>query len=218
MGAFANLCGIVRMDEYFVPAGESETEYIEKRSRFIARIWRTDSEAGALEHIRETREKHWDAAHNVYAYVIRNGAVRYSDDGEPQGTAGMPVLNVLSREELFNVCCVVTRYFGGVLLGAGGLARAYGGSAKQALDKAGIAVMRRWTVAELCVPYSLFERIKTELEAAGGHVTDTEFSAEVLLKLLLPAETAEMFALRISELSAGALGLSVTGETFRASP
>ena len=112
------------MEEYFVPAGDGTAEFVEKRSRFIGRIWNTETEEEALACIRAMREQHWDARHNVYAYLIRGGAMRYSDDGEPQGTAGMPVLEVLRGAELYNVCCVVTRYFGGILLGAGGLVRA----------------------------------------------------------------------------------------------
>ena len=127
------------MTTYLVPAGFGEAEYIEKRSRFIGRVWPVADEAQALEHLREIREQHWDAKHNVYAYIIREGGImRYSDDGEPGGTSGMPTLNVFRSEEIQNVCCVITRYFGGVLLGSGGLVRAYSNTAKMALDAAGI--------------------------------------------------------------------------------
>ena len=104
--------------------------------------------------IEEIRKKHYDARHHCWCYRIREGGVeRYSDDGEPQGTAGQPMLNVFQREGVTNVCCVVTRYFGGILLGAGGLVRAYTQSAKDALDAAGISVVRRWV--EVAVPLSL---------------------------------------------------------------
>lgn len=116
------------------PAAET---MIEKKSRFTGRIWPVETEEEALAHIKKTRDEFWDATHNVYAYIIKGGATRYSDDGEPGGTAGMPVLNVLRQAEISNVCCVVTRYFGGTLLGAGGLVRAYGRAAKLALDAAG---------------------------------------------------------------------------------
>ena len=108
------------MPDYIIPAGDGEIEYVEKRSRFIGRVWRVESEAQALERLRETRERHWDATHNVYAYALHEGGImRYSDDGEPSGTAGMPVLDVFRKAGVQDFCCVVTRYFGGILLGAG---------------------------------------------------------------------------------------------------
>ena len=108
------------MKEYLVPTGDGEAQFIERRSRFIGHIFLTETEEEALARLKQMREQYWDATHNVYAYIIRDGATRFSDDGEPGGTAGMPVLQVLQREELYNVTCVVTRYFGGILLGAGG--------------------------------------------------------------------------------------------------
>ena len=111
--------------EYFIPTQASVTEFTEKRSRFIGHVWRVDSEEEARAWIERTKKEHYDARHNCWCYRIKDGPVRYSDDGEPQGTAGQPMLNVFEREAVENVCCVVTRYFGGVLLGAGGLVRAY---------------------------------------------------------------------------------------------
>ena len=108
------------MDEYLVPTQFGEAEFIEKKSRFIGRIWPVEKEEEALARIQEMKKQHYDATHNCWAYIIRDGAVRFSDDGEPGGTAVMPMLQVLQREGLYNVVCVVTRYFGGILLGAGG--------------------------------------------------------------------------------------------------
>ena len=126
------------MAEYYVPTKIAEAEFVEKRSRFIGNIWPVESEEEARAHIEEMRKKHYDSRHNCWAYRLREGGIeRYSDDGEPQGTAGQPILNVFQREEVLNVVCVVTRYFGGILLGAGGLTRAYGRSAKDALDASG---------------------------------------------------------------------------------
>ena len=157
------------MTEYFIPTGASETELVEKRSRFLGHVWPVESEGEARARIEEIRKKHYDARHNCWCYRIREGGVeRYSDDGEPQGTAGQPMLNVFQREGVTNVCCVVTRYFGGILLGAGGLVRAYTQSAKDALDAAGISVVRRWVEVAVPCPYSFFERLKLELEAHGG--------------------------------------------------
>ena len=128
------------MAEYYVPARDSETEFTEKRSRFIGHVWRVETEEEAREKIAQMKAKYYDARHNCWCYVIREGNItRYSDDGEPQGTAGQPMLEVFRREGVENVCCVVTRYFGGVLLGTGGLLRAYTRSAKDALAEAGRA-------------------------------------------------------------------------------
>ena len=148
------------MDEYLVPTDFGEDEFIEKKSRFIGRLWPVETEEAALEKIQEMKKKHYDATHNCWAYIIRDGAVRFSDDGEPGGTAGMPMLQVLQREGLFNCVCVVTRYFGGILLGAGGLVRAYTKGAKIAVDAAGKSMKRVWTVLYLPIPYTYYERVK----------------------------------------------------------
>lgn len=203
--------------EYFVPSGYGEAEFVEKRSRFIGRVWRTDTEEEALQRIAETREKHWDATHNVYAYIIRDGGImRYSDDGEPQGTSGMPVLGVFRSAGVFNVCCVVTRYFGGILLGAGGLVRAYSHTASLALQSAGISVMRRWREVRVNCPYNLFERVKNEIAAFGGTAADIDYGAEVSIKALLPASKVESFNARLIDMSAGTLVPEPGEECFRA--
>ncbi len=206
------------MDEYLVPSGASETEFLEKHSRFIGRIWLTQTEEEAIARIRQMREQHWDATHNVYAYIIRGGATRYSDDGEPQGTAGMPVLEVLRREELYNVTCVVTRYFGGVLLGAGGLVRAYAKSAKLAVDAAGISIRRVWDRLLLPCPYRLYEQVKLAVESFEGLVEDAQFGADVQLTLLLPQTATSAFEQRLTDLSGGQLRPEALGQEYRAFP
>ena len=155
------------MAEYYIPAQDSETEFSEKRSRFIGHVWHVETEEEAREKIAEMKAKYYDARHNCWCYLIREGGItRYSDDGEPQGTAGQPMLEVFRREGVENVCCVVTRYFGGILLGTGGLLRAYTKSAKDTLTAAGVAVVRQWADTVIECPYNLFERMK--LEIAGG--------------------------------------------------
>lgn len=191
------------MEEYLVPTGEGVDEHIEKRSRFIGHIWRTDTEEEALEAIKATRERLWDARHHVYAYIIRGGAMRYSDDGEPQGTGGMPVLDVLRRNELNNVCCVVTRYFGGILLGTGGLVRAYSKGASIALEAAGISIMRLWQQISIPCPYPLFERVKLEIAAYDGETISTEYGAQVDLLVRIPLGKADAFCARLVDLSSG---------------
>ena len=207
------------MESYIVPFQEAEAEMIEKRSRFIGHVWRVESEEEARAHIEAVKKKHYDARHNCWCYVLREGNVlRYSDDGEPQGTAGQPMLNVFLREEVTNVCCVVTRYFGGILLGAGGLTRAYGGTAKLALNEAGISRMRLW--ASLAVPcsYSMYERMRLTVEQSGGVVTDTDFGTDVVLTVTLPAEDVDGFFARVTELTAGSVEPLLMDKTFMAGP
>ena len=204
------------MTEYLVPSHASETEFTEKRSTFIGRVWPVESEEEARLRIDETKKKHHDARHNCWCYLIQDGPVRYSDDGEPQGTAGQPMLGVFQKEGVTNVCCVVTRYFGGVLLGAGGLVRAYTQSAKNALDAAGISAVRRWVELAVECPYSFLERVKLACAAQGGVVGEIEYAAGVTVHALLPEGGAEGFRARMTELSAGSFSAVELGEVFKA--
>ena len=206
------------MSEYFIPAGPGEAEFTEKRSRFLGHIRHVDSEEEAKAFVNQIKKEHYDARHNCWCYLLRGGVERYSDDGEPQGTAGIPMLEVFRREGVTDMVCVVTRYFGGVLLGAGGLLRAYTKSAKDALDAAGVSVVRRWVEAELPCSYSLVERLKLEVAAFDGIVTDMDYAASVTIRALVPGERAEDFRARIFDLSAGAVTAALTGEAFRAVP
>ena len=204
-------------DDYLTPAAYGEAEFIEKRSRFIGRVWPVETEAEALEHLKEIRAKHWDATHNVYAYILREGGtMRYSDDGEPQGTSGMPTLTVFRAKEIQNVLCIVTRYFGGILLGTGGLVRAYSQTAKLALNAAGIARVREWEELLIACPYGLFEKIRRELDLAGAVVTSTDFGADVSLEALLEKGRSEDLNRRLQEISSGAVEALILGSKFRA--
>ena len=207
------------MTEYFIPTGASETELVEKRSRFLGHVWPVESEGEARARIEEIRKKHYDARHNCWCYRIREGGVeRYSDDGEPQGTAGQPMLNVFQREGVTNVCCVVTRYFGGILLGAGGLTRAYSKGARDALAAAGVATMGLWARVRLSCPYPLFERVKLEIAAADGILDDMDYGADVTLTVSLPSERRETLQGRLTELSGGGLTLALMEESYRPGP
>ena len=206
------------MTEYLVPTKDADAEFIERRSRFIGHIFRTETEEEALARLKQMREKYWDSTHNVYAYIIKDGATRFSDDGEPGGTAGMPVLQVLQREGIFNVTCVVTRYFGGILLGAGGLVRAYAHSAKIGLDAAGRSMKRVWTNVYLPCPYSWYERIKLEIFAFGGIIKDTDFGADVSFDLLLPEAQTQPFLARVFDISAGTIEGLVGDSEYRDFP
>lgn len=202
------------MNEYLVPFETAEREFVEKRSRFIGKVWRVESEAEARERIEETKKKHYDARHNCWCYRLNEGAVRYCDDGEPQGTAGQPMMNVFQREDVTDVCCVVTRYFGGVLLGTGGLARAYAKGAKDALDAAGVCRVSLWTRWDVPCTYPLFERVKQDIAGCGGVVRSVDYGADILLHTAFPSGGAERFASGLTELSAGRLTMTAAGEEF----
>lgn len=207
------------MSEYLVPFEDAESEFVEKRSRFISHIWRVETEAEARARIEAMKKKYYDARHNCWCYILKEGnIVRYSDDGEPQGTAGQPMLNVFQREEVANVCCVVTRYFGGVLLGTGGLTRAYTRGAKDALDAAGIARMSLWTIWDVPCTYPLLERVKLDIAAAGGMIRDTVYGADITLRVAFLQENAAPFAKKLTELSAGSLRIKAAGEEFLPGP
>ena len=206
------------MDEYLVPTGYGEDEFIEKRSRFIGHIFPVETEEEALEKIQQLKKKYYDATHNCWAYVIRGGAMRFSDDGEPGGTAGNPMMQVLQREGLNNVVCIVTRYFGGVLLGAGGLVRAYTKGAKIAIDAAGKSMKRVWTVLYLPCPYTYYERVKLEIAAFDGILRDTQFGAEVEMEILLAAAKTQPFLDRITDMTAGMVEGMEIGQEYRAFP
>lgn len=203
------------MDSYLVPAGYGEAELVEKRSRFIGRVWRTDSEEEALARLREVRERHRDATHNVYAYIIRdNNITRYSDDGEPSGTSGMPTLNVFASEGICNVCCVVTRYFGGTLLGTGGLVRAYSKTAKLALEAAGVARMDNWRSYLLSCDYSFYDRLKRILEEYEAVVQSTDFGSDVAAEVMIRLDRALDFEQTLTEASNGKAICETMGEKF----
>ena len=203
------------MEQYLIPAKEGTSEYLEKKSRFLGLIVPVTSEAEARAQLDAVKKREYDARHNCWAYILHTGQKRYSDDGEPQGTAGQPILNVLEREGVQDVLCVVTRYFGGILLGTGGLCRAYTKAAKDALDDAGISELRPWSVLRLDCPYALFERVKLELEKRGGTVISSEYGAQIALTAALPEPGEAVFAKALQELSAGSLVPERTGTELR---
>lgn len=205
-------------DGFRIPFQEAESEFVEKRSRFISHVWRAETEEEAQARIQETKKKYYDARHNCWCYLLGPNLVRYSDDGEPQGTAGQPMLNVFQRENVTGAVCVVTRYFGGILLGAGGLTRAYSKGARDALAAAGVATMGLWARVRLSCPYPLFERVKLEIAAADGILDDMDYGADVTLTVSLPSERRETLQGRLTELSAGGLTLALMEESYRPGP
>ncbi|MBR5217965.1 MAG: YigZ family protein [Oscillospiraceae bacterium] len=201
-----------------VPFEAAESEFVEKRSRFITHLWPVETEEEAQAHIREMKSKYYDARHNCWCYLLGQNVQRYSDDGEPQGTAGQPMLKVFERENVTNVCCVVTRYFGGILLGAGGLTRAYSKGAKDALTVAGAATMGLWSCVMIPCSYAAFERVKLEVAAHGGVIDETEYGADITLCVSIMASEVDALQTRLTELSAGTIKLQVLGEEFRPGP
>lgn len=174
-------------NSYLVPYEQHASDrFEEKRSKFIGDIWRVETPEQAVEKINEIKAQYRDARHHCYAYIIREGNyMRYSDDGEPGGTAGMPILEVLRHAGVTNVCCVVTRYFGGILLGTGGLARAYTKGAQIALQAAGLSRMDRYSIMMICCPYNLHDSVQKLLAEHDASVEDIDYGADVTLTVAL---------------------------------
>ena len=183
---------------------EAHVEFEEKRSVFIGHAIRTDTEEEAQAFIKKMKKEYQDATHNVFAYMMRGEMVaRYSDDGEPQGTAGMPVLDVLRKSGVRNACCVVTRYFGGTLLGAGGLVRAYSHSASLALEAAEIITYRPYEEYELRCGYSEYQKYSNILSNAAAVIDGTDFGADVEVRFAIKRDKAEELLKKISEAGYG---------------
>lgn len=206
------------MTEFYLPTGYGSSEHAEKKSRFIGEIWPVSTEEEAREKIEQVKKHYHDARHSCWCYLLRDGTLRYSDDGEPQGTAGQPMLEVFQREGITDCVCVVTRYFGGILLGTGGLARAYTKGAKDALVAAGVSVQRIWDQIGVPCPYNLFERVKQETEKLGGVVESSDFGAQVQMTVLLPEDQTEAFLERLVELSNATLHGTKEAQVLRAFP
>lgn len=189
--------------------------FIEKKSEFISYVKRIENEDEAKAFIKEISTKHSDATHNCYAYILKDTEVaRFSDDGEPSGTAGMPMLEAIKREGLSGVCVVVTRYFGGILLGAGGLVRAYAKAAKIGIDVAGIAEFVPYVCFEAKVSYSDYEKLTREMHKYEVNCTDTVFEADVMLTMNAKSENYEKFSAFVSDYTGGKVICTVIGETF----
>jgi uncharacterized YigZ family protein len=194
---------------------EAHVTFEEKKSVFIGHAAPAATEAEALAFLNRIRAEYPDATHNVYAYVLReNNTVRYSDDREPQGTAGMPTLDVLRKREITDAVIVVTRYFGGTLLGTGGLVHAYSHAAKLAADAAGVVLRARLALCKLTCQYNEYQKILPFLQGEGVSVTDTLFTDTVTLSLRMLYERREDVARRLVEYTNGRVSLDACGETF----
>ena len=192
------------MQEYKTVEKEASDFFIEKKSKFIGYAKPVKTQEDALEFISKIKSKHWDATHNVYAYVLReNNIQRYSDDGEPSGTAGVPVLDVMLKESLVDVCVVATRYFGGTLLGAGGLVRAYSHTSKIALEAAGIITMAQCSVMSAEVDYSFYDRLNILLSDFSAVILDTSFSDKVCVEFSVKENIVDLLNAKLIDVSNG---------------
>ena len=201
--------------EYKTIDKEACDEFTEKRSRFIGYIKPVTTKDEAVEFINSIKSKHWDATHNVYAYVLRDGQTRrYSDDGEPQGTAGMPVLDVLLKENVTDCVVVATRYFGGILLGGGGLVRAYSHTAKIAVDAGGVVTMSLCSIMSVECDYNFYGKMNSLVPEFGGMVDDTDFGENVRMKFRIPSENESVFGKKLTDSSFGKVSAVKTGEIF----
>jgi len=199
---------------YLAPAKSGEALLVEKKSKFLSLVLPVSGEEAAKEELARVREKYRDASHNCWCYIIRGGTERYSDDGEPQGTAGLPMLEVFRRGGIVDVLCVVTRYYGGTMLGKGGLMRAYSEAAKLALEDAGIAEYKPYESMEIVCNYSLNSRVKHELEAFGVIVNGIEYAENVIFKISLPLNKSIELNKKLADLTAGDVQGIVTGTKY----
>lgn len=190
-------------DIFRTVAQDAEVTIEEKRSEFIAAVKRVSTEEEAMAFVKERKKLHPDARHTVFAYVLRKGSARYSDDSEPTGTAGMPTLEAIRRTGLEDVVVATTRYFGGILLGAGGLTRTYGAAAHAGLDAAGIAEYVPFLYYALDCTYADYQKIAPELARLGVKEEGTDFTDRVTVRVGLPAEQGEPMCRRIEEMTAG---------------
>ncbi|MBE6560096.1 MAG: YigZ family protein [Ruminococcaceae bacterium] len=198
-------------------ARRASAEMTERKSVFIGTAAPVTSEEEARALIEEMRREYHDATHNVYAYILNGGAVaRYSDDGEPQGTAGVPVLNVLKMSGATDLCVVVTRYFGGILLGAGGLVRAYSAAAKLAIDTAGIVTMTDFAVLTIRCSYSDYQKLTVQLPKYGATEDSTEFLSDVTVTAGIENSRAPALIAAVSELTNGRASAQITAHEERA--
>lgn len=200
---------------YRTVADEACETMIEKKSRFISTVRPVSTEAEALELISQMRSEYYDATHNVYAYIIGDGNImRYSDDGEPSGTAGVPVLEVMRKEGLIDTAVVVTRYFGGIMLGAGGLVRAYSASAKLGIDAAGIVTRTLCDIVKISCDYTDFGKVKYETLGGGYTVKDTIYGSGVDLYVYTKTDDTQKYIDKMCDTTNARAVCEITGSEY----
>ena len=206
---------IIMSKDYKTVRQEASGEFVEKRSRFIGYCKPVKTESEAVDFINQKRSEHWNATHNVYAYSLREGNIkRYSDDGEPSGTAGMPVLDVILKNEVYDVCVVVTRYFGGVLLGTGGLVRAYSQGAKTALEAGQVVLMQSCLICSARCSYNQYGKVNSLIAELGAVVDDTVFEGDVLIKFHIQPELLPKLNKQLADATSGEICAEEHGEEY----
>lgn len=201
--------------DYKTVLENASDEFVEKRSRFIGYCKPVKTEQEAIDFINEKRSEHWNATHNVYAYSLREGNIkRYSDDGEPSGTAGMPVLDVIVKNEIFDVVVVVTRYFGGVLLGTGGLVRAYSHGSKIALEAAKPVIMQNCLVCEARCAYNQYGKVSSLIIGVGAAVDDTVYESDVLVKFHIKPDLLSTLNKKLADATSGEVTVEQKDEQY----
>jgi len=202
------------MRAYTTFKGPGIAEYTCKRSRFMGTAAPIATQEDAVAFIAQIKSEYRDANHHCYAYALKSGNRRYSDDGEPQGTAGIPILEVLKREDITDGIVIITRYFGGTLLGAPGLVRAYSHTAKLAVDAAGTAFMQPCAAALITAPYMFYDKLCLLLKNRGGKILGSDFTEYVSVQARIPLNAVEEISGELRELTANQAKLEVTGEMF----
>lgn len=201
--------------DYKTVLENASDEFVEKRSRFIGYCKPVKTEQEAIDFINEKRSEHWNATHNVYAYSLREGNIkRYSDDGEPSGTAGMPVLDVIVKNEIFDVVVVVTRYFGGVLLGTGGLVREYSHGSKIAVEAAKPVIMQNCLVCEARCAYNQYGKVSSLIIGVGAAVDDTVYESDVLVKFHIKPDLLGTLNKKLADATSGEVTVEQKDEQY----
>ena len=201
--------------DYKTVLENASDEFVEKRSRFIGYCKPVKTEQEAIDFINEKRSEHWNATHNVYAYSLREGNIkRYSDDGEPSGTAGMPVLDVIVKNEIFDVVVVVTRYFGGVLLGTGGLVRAFSHGSKIAVEAAKPVIMQNCLVCEARCAYNQYGKVSSLIIGVGAAVDDTVYESDVLVKFHIKPDLLGTLNKKLADATSGGVTVEQKDEQY----
>ena len=201
--------------EYITVRQAGAAEFVERKSRFIGSCRPVETEEEALAFIAEKKSRYWDASHNVYAYILREGNIqRFSDDGEPQGTAGIPVIEAMKKAGVTDAVVVATRYFGGILLGGGGLIRAYSHTASIAMEAAEKVRMKECLLGQVLCGYESYGRVQGLVPECGGLVEDTEVLEQVTVRFRMEPEHWEDLARRLADATAGRAGLTERGKGY----
>jgi len=200
---------------YTSVAKTATAEITEKKSRFICNIAHVESETEAMAFVEKVRKQMYNAKHHVYAYILNNGTKKYTDDGEPAKTAGLPILEMLEKQGITDVICVVTRYFGGILLGTGGLVRAYTDSAKAGLEASGIIKMEKCDIIEILMPYSNLQTAEYILKNAGAVIEEKSYSENILMSAYAKCQDTENILRAINDAFAASVSATVKGQAYK---